>query len=492
MPTEQLPDAAPVSQPPPPRLERPRYYALDSVRATAMLLGVVYHSLLFGMMGGPPSAAGLSDPARWVQDWLHSFRMPLFFLISGFFGRMMFEKYTRREYFRRRWSRIGIPLALGLVTFVPAYVLTRDFTTPRFAGPPPGPPAAHGSALAIARTGEPRPELASRPNQPPLLAPAGPPRAMPSARPAGPGPFAIPGDSLAERLMGRYARFFQLHHLWFLWYLLIFVTAAPLVAGLLGRLLPQSAVDRTGRHLLRFGFAPLALGLAITPLLMRMPSMFGWSLGLCPAIFRGFPDFLLHVDPDLGFYFLFFLAGWWLFGLRDDLSRLSETWLLNALVGCVAFVAATLLSAAYSPQSELPYYGLIRATGCLLYCVGSAATSFAFLGVFMRFLDRPISAWRYLADTALWVYLIHQPLVLIGLALVRPWNLAWWLQMAVVSLLSVAAALAMYELLVRPTPLVRLFGPAKPRGSRTAAGTPCASAGAAADSSGDRVQRSQR
>ena len=271
--------------------------------------------------------------------------------------------------------------------------------------------------------------------------------------------------------MGRYARFFQLHHLWFLWYLLIFVTAAPLVVGLLAWLLPRPFAENMGRRLMRYGLTPLALGIVITPLLILMPGMFGWSLGLCPAIFRGFPDFLLHIDPDMGFYFLFFLAGWWLFSVRQELPRLSDTWILNAVVGFAAFVAATLLSATYSPQPDLPYYGLIRMTGCLLYCVGSAATSFAFLGVFMRFLDRPIFAWRYLADTALWVYLIHQPLVLIGLAIVRPWNFVWWLQMAVVSLLAVVAALAMYELLVRPTMLVRLFGPTKSLASQRPDGT---------------------
>ena len=461
MQTEQLPDTPVTSQPlSSTRLEPPRYPRLDSVRATAMLLGVVYHSLLFGMMGGrAPVPSGLGDPARWLQEWLHSFRMPLFFLISGFFGRMMYEKYSHREYFRRRWSRIGIPLALGLVTFVPAYVLTRDLTTPRFSGPPPGtPPAMRGREFAVA--------LESKHT--------GPPTMKAFAKPGPPAPFGATENSIADRLLGSYAKFFQLHHLWFLWYLLIFVTAAPVIAGVLARLLPPSAADRMGQFVLRYGLAPLVLGGLITPLSMMMPSIFGWSLGLCPAIFRAFPDFLLHVDLDMGFYFVFFLGGWWLHRTRQELSRLTDTWLLNALVGTAAFVAATMVSAEYSPQTELPHYGLIRAVGCLLYCVGSAATSFAFLGVFMRFLERPIFAWRYLADTALWVYLIHQPLVLIGLAIVRPLNLFWWLQMVAVSLLAVAAALAMYELLVRPTMLVRLFGPTKSvngqRSTRTTSG----------------------
>src|ERR1700756_1327205 len=74
-----------------------RYHALDRVRAVAMLLGVVYHTILVRMFVGgfPPGPPGASSPdlSRWLSDWLHSFRMPLFFLISGFFGRMMLEKY---------------------------------------------------------------------------------------------------------------------------------------------------------------------------------------------------------------------------------------------------------------------------------------------------------------------------------------------------------------------------------------------------------------
>jgi hypothetical protein len=60
-------------------------------------------------------------------------------------------------------------------------------------------------------------------------------------------------------------------------------------------------------------------------------------------------------------------------------------------------------------------------------------------------------------------YLIHQPLVIIALALFRPLHLTSWAQTAAVSTVSVAAALVLYEAIVRPTPLVQLFGSATPR-----------------------------
>ena len=56
------------------------------------------------MMGGSPTFASR------LMDWIHSFRMPLFFLISGFFSHMMLIKYGWGRYFLRRYWRIAVPL----------------------------------------------------------------------------------------------------------------------------------------------------------------------------------------------------------------------------------------------------------------------------------------------------------------------------------------------------------------------------------------------
>jgi hypothetical protein len=266
-----------------------------------------------------------------------------------------------------------------------------------------------------------------------------------AGRPAMPGPFGDSGG-LSETLFGSSARLFQLHHLWFLWYLLVFVTVAPVVAtalaGTLGKVLPGAA-DGIGARLIRSGLAPVALGLISAPALMTTSGPFGWSLGLPASVFRGFPDFLLHFDREMIFYFLFFMAGWWLHRERRSLPSLSRAWLADLILGVAAFAAATWLSDAYSGRAAAPYHAL-----------------FAFLGFFQRYLDRPSAAGRYLADTALWVYLVHQPFVLVGLAWLVPYRLPWWLLTAGVSASAVAASLLLFEAVVRPTFLVRLFGPA--------------------------------
>ena len=281
-----------------------------------------------------------------------------------------------------------------------------------------------------------------------------------------PGPFGGREIRLSDRLFGRYSHYFDLHHLWFLWYLLVFVTVSPwVVRGLAALLLRPSAgtADRIGARLIRWGLSPILFGLIATPALMLTSGPFGWSLGLSPSIFRGFPDFLLHLDREMAFYFIFFLWGWWLHREREALPALGRAWLPSLVLGMIAFVAATSLADAYARRPDVPGYAMTRAVGYTLYSLGSALTSVAFLGAFLRYLDRPSRTWRYLADTALWVYLIHQPLVIFGLALLRPLHLAWWAQAAAVSTLSVAAALLLYEAIVRPTPLVKLFGPASPR-----------------------------
>lgn len=53
-------------------IEPGRYHALDRVRALAMLLGVVYHTILFRMFtggGGPPGPMGQGGASKLISDY---------------------------------------------------------------------------------------------------------------------------------------------------------------------------------------------------------------------------------------------------------------------------------------------------------------------------------------------------------------------------------------------------------------------------------------
>lgn len=96
--------------------ERARIHYLDNLRAVAMLLGVYLHGAL-----------AYADPSRevWVATnpegsvvvdvtiwWIHLFRMSLFFLLSGYFAKMMIERKGLKTFLINRGIRIALPFVL--------------------------------------------------------------------------------------------------------------------------------------------------------------------------------------------------------------------------------------------------------------------------------------------------------------------------------------------------------------------------------------------
>ncbi|MEM9455325.1 MAG: acyltransferase family protein [Myxococcota bacterium] len=97
-----------------------RRHDLDALRAIAMLLGIVIHAA-FAMLVVPSPTADLGQ-SEWVMlivDVIHGFRMPLFFMVSGFFTAMLWRKRGLGALVRHRFRRIFLPFALGMVTVLP-------------------------------------------------------------------------------------------------------------------------------------------------------------------------------------------------------------------------------------------------------------------------------------------------------------------------------------------------------------------------------------
>ena len=78
-----------------------------------MALGVVLHSANLYVPGDP--AAYLTESShvifKYLVEAVHLFRMPAFFLISGFFCMMSLKKYGTQQFISSRAKRILIPLA---------------------------------------------------------------------------------------------------------------------------------------------------------------------------------------------------------------------------------------------------------------------------------------------------------------------------------------------------------------------------------------------
>jgi surface polysaccharide O-acyltransferase-like enzyme len=490
----ERPPVAPAERPAT-SVPSPRYHALDCVRAAAMLLGVVYH-LQFMQMGGFGAwgMGGATNPKAAVDAWLHSFRMPLFFLISGFFSNMMLGKYGAWKYLTRRWWRIGAPL---LVAFI-AFGLLRTYfpgVTSAFgdfaAAPPvqmgalPSPFAGPGAPGAFG--GFPPPTTGPALGAPPFQ--FGPPGQTPVAFPAFPMPVIpshtwldailrplnaaqdwvfgrAPWISAAITAVGGQARhlssrFFNFEHLWFLWYLLVFVTVAPLLSGPLGRA-PASAlasIDGAGRWLVKVDLAALVLGLLAVPAVIHGAG-FDWTFENPAGFLATLPDCLVQYYTDFPLYFLYFIAGWWFFRLRDALPHIGKHWLRNLAVGIGAFAISRAIFGAHGMQADGPHYHSCRMVAIALYAVGAAYSAMGLLGLFQRYFDRQTAFGKYFAETMLWVYLVHLAIIPHVLPWIQSERTAWWEATIAGVVVVTAIALAMFELFIRPTPLVRIFGPA--------------------------------
>ncbi|GAB4545583.1 MAG: acyltransferase family protein [Phycisphaerales bacterium] len=97
-----------------------RLHDLDALRAFAMLLGIVLHALLsFTGQWWIVRDTSSSPLFQWIVEAIHGFRMPLFFLLSGFFTAMLWNRRGPADLLRQRTLRIVLPLMIGMVTIIP-------------------------------------------------------------------------------------------------------------------------------------------------------------------------------------------------------------------------------------------------------------------------------------------------------------------------------------------------------------------------------------
>ena len=127
-------------------LEKKRYHDLDALRAGAMLLGILLHGVI-SFMGEPywpiqdsqspfwevpagvkeaGAAMGMElpeqvSPYKFVfMQAIHGFRMPLFFVVSGFFAAMLWQQKGLKEMVKHRTKRILLPLIGTGIVIIPA------------------------------------------------------------------------------------------------------------------------------------------------------------------------------------------------------------------------------------------------------------------------------------------------------------------------------------------------------------------------------------
>lgn len=89
-----------------------------------MFLGIVVHAAIPFLVEPGADAWPVRNRERSLMfdltaGLIHSFRMQLFYLLCGFFGRLVHERIGTRGFLKHRLLRVGLPFAIGMLTIVP-------------------------------------------------------------------------------------------------------------------------------------------------------------------------------------------------------------------------------------------------------------------------------------------------------------------------------------------------------------------------------------
>jgi peptidoglycan/LPS O-acetylase OafA/YrhL len=122
-----------------------------------MLLGIVLHASLSFF----PSAWLVTDSRQdsafgVVFSAIHGFRMPLFFVMSGFFSAMLLHRRGRGALVKHRFQRVFLPLLVGMFTIIPLTIGVSTLALSSASRKPGGtPPAKDASNIwTAARAGD--------------------------------------------------------------------------------------------------------------------------------------------------------------------------------------------------------------------------------------------------------------------------------------------------------------------------------------------------
>ena len=123
-----------------------RFHDLDVLRAFAMFLGVLLHGALFLMpskcwpvqIGYADATDVAANPYVYVLLFIHGFRMPVFFMLSGFFTAMLWQRRGLKALGGHRLRRVGLPLLVCMFTVIPAthwmYTFAAEHTGKELSG----------------------------------------------------------------------------------------------------------------------------------------------------------------------------------------------------------------------------------------------------------------------------------------------------------------------------------------------------------------------
>lgn len=369
-----------------------RLHALDAVRGFALSLGVIFHmtmSFMPGIQVWPVRDVETTPVLSGLFFVLHIFRMATFFLIAGYFGRLLLERRGVRNFVIDRSKRIAGPLVAFWPIVMAAIIGVAIWASLNATGRMPVPPPA----------------------------------------PATPQPGAFP-----------------LTHLWFLYVLLWFYAGALVFRAVVGRLdgsgRLMAGIDRLIGSVAATPVAALALALPFAITASLTPDWLGW-FGITA------PDANLIINPvALAAYGTAFGFGWLLHRQTSVMLGWARYWPINLglavmlSVGLLAYLGPT---PVVTPAAQ----GWQTAAYALAYGLATWTWTLGLVGFALARLSGHSPVRRYLADASYWIYIAHLPLVMALQTLSAQVAVTWWIKFPILLIAAFAILLASYELLVR-------------------------------------------
>jgi peptidoglycan/LPS O-acetylase OafA/YrhL len=487
-----------------------------------MLLGIALHASLSFFPGFWVVVDTTADNNNWFDEFFHAvhgFRMPLFFLLSGYFTAMLWRRRGVNRLVRHRLKRIALPLAIfvlpmGLVMTwsveqaidagVSDYVdenediwaavffgnenavdrlLDRgvDIDLQNFAEG--GDTPLHVAAFTgdaemadlllergaevnfVAGSGRPidyavffgNVEVAD------VLVVAG----ATDPRPAGGNwadiEFWAEGAGEAAQVQEELGLnpwvgsgwWQNLNHLWFLWFLLWLIAGFAVIALAIDRVAPSVATAGRWSGLLMWSLIPLTL----------IPQL---SMGEGGDVRVFGPDTSTGWVPVwhvLAYYAVFFAFGALLYGRPNRrggqlVGTIGRRWPILLPVAAVVFVVA--LDRTFDEDASWWSASVGQVAFAWLAIV-------ALMGLFHTLLAKERLGVRYLSDSAYWLYLAHLPLVILAQIWIRNWDLPAGVKFVGLTAVITVFLVVTYQFFVRYTPLGTLLNGKRTRPRKKAA-----------------------
>ncbi len=242
-------------------------------------------------------------------------------------------------------------------------------------------------------------------------------------------------------------------HLWFIPLLMVFAVLALPFARLLRTRGVAHAVDALASR--GYGYGVLALfGLPLAAVQLLATE----GIGLFPTIDTRFTGNAIGVLA----YLIFFLYGYLIYQDGRFVSSVRRDGWLALTLGVVTWLAIVVVIPQWLSLDTLPHAATLLLAVVRGYC--SWWWVMGILGLAIRYLTFTTPVVEYLVRASYPVYIIHMPiLTFIGMWIVRL-DMNIWLKFGIITVLTFAASIAIYDLLIRRVPVLRLlFGLQSPR-----------------------------